>query len=680
MKQNELEKDIQFVKGVGEKRAALFHKLGIFNVGDLLQYYPRAYLDKSDLKTAAQAEDGEKCALRCTMISAVTEHRIRRGLTLYKCSFSDGETVIRVTIFNNVYLAKALRIYEEYLLYGKIEKNLTWAAMSSPMIEPFAAADAITPVYAATERLSSKTIERIVKTALKEVQFTETLSEQLLVRFALAGKNFAMHEIHFPAGRKNLEEARRRLIFEELLVLNLGLGRMKGQKKSKTPVQIQTDYTGDFLKLLPFQLTNAQSAAIQDCVKDMQSGFCMNRLIEGDVGSGKTAVAEAVIYTAVRNGYQCALMAPTEILAAQHYASVGPVLGKAGVHTELLTGSTPAAEKRAIKARLASGETDLVIGTHAILQADVAFHDPGLVITDEQHRFGVEQRAMLSQKGSRLHTLVMSATPIPRTLALTIFGDLDISVLDEMPPGRVPVRTDVVTSAYHARIYKFIQQACRRGEQAYIVCPLVDEATQEEAGLKSATAYANELAAGPLAGLQVGLLHGKMKAKDKEKAMLDFAEGRTQVLVATTVIEVGVDVPAATIMLIENAERFGLSALHQLRGRVGRGKLQSYCILVSDAKGEAAKNRLHAMKTYTSGFQIAEVDLKMRGPGDFFGKRQNGLPQMMIADMAGDTETLLASKQAAEEILKNDFALQLPQNQMLKQAIDKMFQTKFVAN
>lgn len=680
MKQQEFKKDIQFVKGVGEKRAALFHKLGIFNVGDLLQYYPRAYLDKSDLKTAMQAEDGEKCALRCTMISAVTEHRIRRGLTLYKCNFSDGETVVRVTIFNNVYLAKSLRIYEEYLLFGKLEKSLTWAAMSSPMIEPFAAADAITPVYSATERLSSKTIERIVKNALHDVHFEETLSTEIRDRYALAGKDFAMHEIHFPASRKNLESAKRRLIFEELLVLNLGLARMKGQKKTTTPEKIQQDYTGDFLKLLPFQMTKAQSRAVSDCIKDMQSGSAMNRLVEGDVGSGKTAVAEAVIYTAVRNGYQCALMAPTEILAQQHYASVGPLLGKAGVHTELLTGSTPAAEKRAIKARLASGETDLIIGTHAILQADVTFQNPGLVITDEQHRFGVEQRAMLTKKGSRLHTLVMSATPIPRTLALTIFGDLDISILDEMPPGRMQVRTDVVDSRYHARIYKFIQDACRRGEQAYIVCPLVDEATQEEAGLKSAAAYADELAAGPLNGLRIGLLHGKMKAKDKEKAMLDFANGQTQVLVATTVIEVGVDVPRATIMLIENAERFGLSALHQLRGRVGRGKLQSYCILVSDAVGEAAKQRLHAMKTCTSGFEIAEIDLKMRGPGDFFGKRQNGLPQMKIADMASDIKTLQASRQAAEEILQSDFALQAPQNRLLKEAIDEMFQTKFVAN
>lgn len=680
MKQPQLEKDIQFVKGVGEKRAALFRKLGICSVDDLLQYYPRAYLDKSDLKTAAEAKDGEKCALRCTMISAVTEHRIRRGLTLYKCSFSDGETVIRVTIFNNVYLAKALRIYEEYLLYGKLEKSLTWAAMSSPMIEPFAAADAITPLYHATERLSSKTIERIVKTALQDVHFEETLDPSILARYGLAGKDFAMHQIHFPADRKSLEEARRRLIFEELLVLSLGLGRMKGQKKAKTPIRIQTDYTPDFLKLLPFRPTHAQSRAVQDCIRDMQSGFAMNRLIEGDVGSGKTAVAEAVIYTAVRNGYQCALMAPTEILAEQHYASVGPLLGRAGVHTELLTGSTPAAEKRAVKARLQSGETDLVIGTHAILQSDVAFQNPGLVITDEQHRFGVEQRALLSKKGSSLHTLVMSATPIPRTLALTIFGDLDISVLDEMPPGRIPVRTDVVTSAYHTRIYKFIQKACARGEQAYIVCPLVDESTQEEAGLKSAAAYAEELQKGPLAGLRVGLLHGKMKPKDKEKAMLDFACGATQVLVATTVIEVGVDVPAATIMLIENAERFGLSALHQLRGRVGRGQKQSYCILVSDAEGESAKTRLHAMKTCTSGFQIAEIDLKMRGPGDFFGKRQNGLPQMKIADMAGDTDTLLAAREAAERILKDDPLLQRPQNSLLGAAIDEMFAAKFVAN
>ena len=410
---------------------------------------------------------------------------------------------------------------------------------------------------------------------------------------------------------------------------------------------------------------------MRECCADMASGYPMNRLLQGDVGSGKTAVAAGIIYTAVKNGYQCALMAPTEILAAQHAETLLEMLGSAGIKTDLLTGSTSKKEKRRIKEALIDGETDLVIGTHALIQNDVEFKNLGLVITDEQHRFGVNQRANLAMKGEEVHTLVMSATPIPRTLALMIYGDLDISVLDELPPGRQTVRTDVVDSRYHKRIYTFIKKQIAAGNQAYIVCPLVEEG--ENTDMISAEKYAEELANGDFKGINIGLLHGKMKPAQKENVMRAFADGDIKLLVATTVIEVGVDVPAATVMVIENAERFGLSQLHQLRGRVGRGKAQSYCILVSDSKSDTAMQRLKTMKKYSDGFKIADEDLKLRGPGDFFGNRQHGLPDLKIADMLEDMETLKKCRQCADRILAEDFNLDLPKYKALANRISDLF-------
>lgn len=645
------EYDIRYLKGVGEKTARLYNKLGIFTVDDLIRHYPRKYLDYSNTVSVKDAPPDTPVFIKATMITPVKESMIRKGLTLYKCNFSDSETVIRVTIFNNKYLAKALRTFDDYILYGKVEKTFTSASMSSPQIERADKAE-VHPVYPTTEKLSVKAISNSVRNALALVgKIPETLSDDILKKYDLVSLDFATRQIHFPSDEKNIEPARRRLIFDELLTLQLGLLKLKEKDVKGNSCKIKKDFTNEFYSLLPFTPTGAQQRAVADCIEDMQSDRMMNRLIQGDVGSGKTAVAGAVIYTVIKNGAQAALMAPTEILATQHFESFKKLFASTDVRVALLTGSVKAGEKKEIKRALCNGEIDLIVGTHALIQNDVEFENLGLVCTDEQHRFGVQQRANLAMKGDNPHLMVMSATPIPRTLGLIIYGDLDISLLDELPPGRQEIRTDVVTSAYHKRIYKFIRDAVDRGEQAYIVCSLVDEG---ESDLISAKEYADNLAKNEFVGYSVGLLHGKMKPAEKDRVMQSFAEGETQILVSTTVVEVGVDVPNATVMLIENADRFGLSQLHQLRGRVGRGKNKSYCILVSDNKSDSSRERLQVMKHTSNGFDIADYDLKSRGPGDFFGKRQHGLPDLKIADMLEDTETLRQCRECALKMLESD--------------------------
>lgn len=645
------EYDIRYLKGVGEKTARLYNKLGIFTVDDLIRHYPRKYLDYSNTVSVKDAPPDTPVFIKATMITPVKESMIRKGLTLYKCNFSDGETVIRVTIFNNKYLAKALRTFDDYILYGKVEKTFTSASMSSPQIERADKAE-VHPVYPTTEKLSVKAISNSVRNALALVgKIPETLSDDILKKYDLVSLDFATRQIHFPTDEKNVEPARHRLIFDELLTLQLGLLKLKEKDVKGNSCKIKKDFTNEFYSLLPFTPTSAQQRAVADCIEDMQSDRMMNRLIQGDVGSGKTAVAGAVIYTVIKNGAQAALMAPTEILATQHFESFKKLFESTDVRVALLTGSVKAGEKKEIKRALCNGEIDLIVGTHALIQNDVEFENLGLVCTDEQHRFGVQQRANLAMKGDNPHLMVMSATPIPRTLGLIIYGDLDISLLDELPPGRQEIRTDVVTSAYHKRIYKFIRDAVDRGEQAYIVCSLVDEG---ESDLISAKEYADNLAKNEFVGYSVGLLHGKMKPAEKDKVMQSFAEGETQILVSTTVVEVGVDVPNATVMLIENADRFGLSQLHQLRGRVGRGKNKSYCILVSDNKSDSSRERLQVMKHTSNGFDIADYDFKSRGPGDFFGKRQHGLPDLKIADMLEDTETLRQCRECALKMLESD--------------------------
>ena len=665
-----LDSNIQFIKGVGEKGAKLFNSLGIFCVDSLIHFYPRKYEDWSASKNLEAVKSGETVSIKATLITPVKEAMIRRGLTLFKCKFSDGENVISVTIFNNKYLAKSLRIYEDYYLYGKIEKSLLNFSMNSPKIEKAENILAIQPVYPAKEKLTSRSISKIMKTALDELgEIEETLDDEIMQKYSLISLDKAIRNIHFPNSADDYLPARKRLIFEELLTLQLGLLKLKSNKKSETALVIKDDYSSEFEKLLPFNLTNAQKRTISECLQDMKSKYPCNRLVQGDVGSGKTAVAASLIYSVIKNGYQATMMAPTEILATQHYESLLKILAPAGINIRLLTGSTPAKEKKEIKKALFDGEIDLIIGTHALIQNDVAFKNLALVITDEQHRFGVKQRAQLAEKGEDVHTIVMSATPIPRTLGLILYGDLDISILDELPPGKQEIRTDVVDSRYHKRLYKFIKDAIARGEQCYIVCPAVEE---NETNIKSAEELADELANGEFKGYNLGILHGKMKPKDKEAIMKSFASGKVSLLVATTVVEVGVDVPNATIMVIENAERFGLSTLHQLRGRVGRGNKKSYCVLVSDAKGKTARERLMTMKKYSDGFKIADTDLKLRGPGDFFGSRQHGLPELKIADMVEDMDTLQNAQECAKSILRNDFSLS--NHPALKNQMNKMFE------
>ena len=591
-----LSSNIKYIKGVGEKRAGLFGSLAIFDVDALIHFFPRKYEDWTKTKTVRELENGDVVSIKATMITPVKEHMIRRGMTLYKCRFSDGESIINVTIFNNKYQAQALRVYEDYVLFGKIEKNLTSASMSSPKIERLDTGVRVHPVYPATGKLTSNAIAKVVKTALESLEeIPETLDKSVRDKYNLISLDRAIRQIHFPDSEEDMQQARHRLIFEELLTLQIGLLKLKGRNKTKTNLRMTADFTEEFKSLLPFEMTNAQKRAIKDCLVDMAGDYPMNRLLQGDVGSGKTAVAAGLCFTVIRNGYQCALMAPTEILAVQHYEGLSKMLLSTGINVRLLTGSTKAKEKREIKAALIEGEIDLLIGTHAIIQNDVEFKSIGLVITDEQHRFGVKQRAALAEKGEGIHTLVMSATPIPRTLGLILYGDLDISMLDELPPGRQEIRTDVVDSRYHQRLYKFIKDAADRGEQAYIICPAIEE-SEESIALKSAEQYAQELSESAFRGYNIGLLHGKMKPKEKDNVMKAFSSGDVQILVATTVVEVGVDVPNATIMVIENAERFGLSQLHQLRGRIGRGSKKSFCVLVSDSKSESSRNRLEVMK------------------------------------------------------------------------------------
>lgn len=668
-----LSSNIKYIKGVGEKRAGLFGSLAIFDVDALIHFFPRKYEDWTKTKTVRELENGDVVSIKATMITPVKEHMIRRGMTLYKCRFSDGESIINVTIFNNKYQAQALRVYEDYVLFGKIEKNLTSASMSSPKIERLDTGVRVHPVYPATGKLTSNAIAKVVKTALESLEeIPETLDKSVRDKYNLISLDRAIRQIHFPDSEEDMQQARHRLIFEELLTLQLGLLKLKGRNKTKTNLRMTADFTEEFKSLLPFEMTNAQKRAIKDCLVDMAGDYPMNRLLQGDVGSGKTAVAAGLCFTVIRNGYQCALMAPTEILAVQHYEGLSKMLLSTGINVRLLTGSTKAKEKREIKAALIEGEIDLLIGTHAIIQNDVEFKSIGLVITDEQHRFGVKQRAALAEKGEGIHTLVMSATPIPRTLGLILYGDLDISMLDELPPGRQEIRTDVVDSRYHQRLYKFIKDAADRGEQAYIICPAIEE-SEESIALKSAEQYAQELSESAFRGYNIGLLHGKMKPKEKDNVMKAFSSGDVQILVATTVVEVGVDVPNATIMVIENAERFGLSQLHQLRGRIGRGSKKSFCVLVSDSKSESSRNRLEVMKKNRNGFKIADEDLKARGPGDFFGERQHGLPALKIADMLQDMETLHLAQKCAGEILAEDNNLDLQKNKPLCDNINKMF-------
>lgn len=669
-----LDTDIKYLKGVGERRAAMLSRLGVSDVNALVRLYPRIHEDWSQIKSINEAQIGEICCIKGIVGSPVRKNLIRKGLTLYKTEITDGSGIMGITIFNSRFAAEKLTEGDEFLFFGRVGGNLYRKEMNSPEIEPAEGADRIRPIYPQTHGLNSKMIEKLVRTALTECrdELVDPIPLWLREKYCLMNLPDSLWNIHFPKSPDYLEEARRRLIFEELLILQLGLEKMRSQTQKNAGAIIERDFSEEYFSHLPFSPTGAQRRAVKEAMRDMMSGRQMNRLLQGDVGSGKTAVAAALVYSAAKNSMQSALMAPTEVLAEQHYKTFLKLFEGCSINVELLTGSDTAAQKRRKKEALKAGEIDLLIGTHAIIQSDVEFKSLALVITDEQHRFGVEQRNALGEKGKNPHLYVMSATPIPRTLALIIYGELDISILDELPPGRQKIETYAVTSELRQRAYNYVKKHLDAGRQGYIICPLVDEG-ESDTELASAVKYADELQRGDFRGYTVGLMHGKMKSVDKKKVMESFSNGETQLLVSTTVIEVGVDVPNAVIMVIENAERFGLSQLHQLRGRIGRGQYKSTCILITDAKNDTAQRRMKVMETTTDGFKIADEDLKLRGPGEFFGSRQHGLPEMKIADMLEDRSTLEETQRAAKEIMARDPELSSPESAALKNEIQRLF-------
>ncbi len=654
----ELQTDIRYLKGVGESRAALYQKLGIETVEDLLYHIPRRYIDLTRPTPLAAAVPGQKCAVRALLAAKGREQRIRRGLSLFKLTAVDGPVTLHITFFNAKYTVEALREGEEYIFYGSLTGGFYSRQMDSPQVFRPEEAGTLLPVYSLTQGLSNKMVSRQVTEALNRVeQLPDPLEGSgLPQQYGLLSYSQALHAVHFPPDWQAIETGRNRMVFDELLCLSLCFARMReGRHRLHVPPMRMQPLT-EYYRALPYELTGAQQRAIAEAMSDMCSGTPMNRLVQGDVGSGKTAVAAALCFFAHRNGAQSTLMAPTEILAQQHYNSLAPLLGSLGMQVALLTGSLSPKKKETLKTALAAGEIDLCIGTHALLTDDTAFANLGLVVTDEQHRFGVQQRAALRQKGRDAHVLVMSATPIPRTLAMIVYGDLEISVIDELPAGRRPIRTYLIDSTIRQRAFGYIKKHLDEGYQAYLVCPAVQSEDEDTAAasLKSAVEYAEELAHGAFGDYRVGLLHGKMRPAQKEKVMAEFAAGEIQLLVATTVVEVGVDVPNAVIMMVENAERFGLSQLHQLRGRVGRGQVQSHCILLSDTENPDTLERLRVLCGTNDGFKIAEEDLKQRGPGDFFGERQHGLPEMKIADLAADSRLLQKAREAADALTERD--------------------------
>ena len=676
--------------GVGEVRAKKLEKLGLVRCADLISYFPRDYEDRRQVYSIRSAPLGQKVCISAMAAEHPRLSRIRKGLDLVKLKVVDQAGALHITFFNQGYVERALRAGEEYIFYGVVEEQGSRRTMVNPIFERVGKQNftgCIVPVYPLTAGITNHLLCTLTQQAVAACaqDMPETLPRGVRLDHELAQAEFSYRNIHFPESFQALELARRRLTFEELFYLSAGLAMLKGRRGDVLGCAIPSRPMEEFLARLPFPLTGAQRRVMEEISRDMASGRPMNRLVQGDVGSGKTVVAAYAAWLAAGAGYQSALMAPTEVLAEQHFRSLSALLEPAGVRVGLLTGSITPAGKKKVRQALAAGEIDLIIGTHALLSQGVEFAKLGLMVADEQHRFGVAQRAALAAKGDSPHVLVMSATPIPRTLALIIYGDLDVSVIDELPPGRTPVETYVVREDKRARMYNFVRRLVGEGRQVYIICPAVEENTEgtmqnvewEGDGpaldLKAVTTYAKKLQTEVFPDLRVDFLHGKMKPREKEAVMAAFAAGETQVLVSTTVIEVGVDVPNAALIIIENAERFGLSQLHQLRGRVGRGKHQSYCVLITNTRSVEAMQRLRTLASTADGFKISEEDLKLRGPGDFFGSRQHGLPQMKLADLAGDMRLLSEAQESARRLLMADPTLSQPENRPVLERVRALF-------
>ena len=665
---------VRYLKGVGPKTAERFEKLGILTLSDLLCHYPRRYLDFSKPYSIAEAPADTECVVKAEVFAKPGGRILPGGRRMERITAGDDVSSLEITWFNNPYAAQKLELGQEYYFQGIVTGGMLRRQMVNPQVRTDAQVKSspFEAVYPQTEGLTSSAIAKCVRQLLPHAELLpDPLPPEMLKKYRLLSKADAVRAIHCPATEEEAFAARRRLIYEELLVLQLGIGRMKNHGAASTGAPMKKADASPFWESLPFSPTGAQRRAVEEILTDMSGETSMNRLLQGDVGSGKTLVAAAAIWACIRAGYQAALLAPTEILADQHAENLNRLLSPFGMRVALLTGGMKAAARRTTLAAIRDDEADLIVGTHAILSEGVEFARLGLAVVDEQHRFGVRQRGLLAEKAANPHLLVMSATPIPRTLGLLMYGDLDISILDELPPGRKPVKTRCITGKKRADLYGFLDREIDSGRQVYIVCPAIEDAGGS--GLNAVKSYYEDIAKAYLPDRRVGLMHGKLKPKEKAEVMDDFKSGRLDALVSTTVIEVGVDVPNATVMVIENAERYGLSALHQLRGRVGRGAAESWCFLVSDNASESVQKRLKFLCSTSDGFAVAQYDLETRGPGDFFGSRQHGLPTLQIADLMNDTRTLHAAQSEAVALLAEDPLLERPEHALLARQVEQMF-------
>ena len=665
---------VRYLKGVGPKTAERFEKLGILTLSDLLCHYPRRYLDFSKPYSIAEAPADTECVVKAEVFAKPGGRILPGGRRMERITAGDDVSSLEITWFNNPYAAQKLELGQEYYFQGIVTGGMLRRQMVNPQVRTDAQVKSspFEAVYPQTEGLTSSAIAKCVRQLLPHAELLpDPLPSEMLKKYRLLSKADAVRAIHCPATEEEAFAARRRLIYEELLVLQLGIGRMKNHGAASTGAPMKKADAFPFWESLSFSPTGAQRRAVEEILTDMSGETSMNRLLQGDVGSGKTLVAAAAIWACIRAGYQAALLAPTEILASQHAENLNRLLSPFGMRVALLTGGMKAAARRTTLAAIRDDEADLIVGTHAILSEGVEFARLGLAVVDEQHRFGVRQRGLLAEKAANPHLLVMSATPIPRTLGLLMYGDLDISILDELPPGRKPVKTRCITGKKRADLYGFLDREIDSGRQVYIVCPAIEDAGGS--GLNAVKSYYEDIAKAYLPDRRVGLMHGKLKPKEKAEVMDDFKSGRLDALVSTTVIEVGVDVPNATVMVIENAERYGLSALHQLRGRVGRGAAESWCFLVSDNASESVQKRLKFLCSTSDGFAVAQYDLETRGPGDFFGSRQHGLPTLQIADLMNDTRTLHAAQSEAVALLAEDPLLERPEHALLARQVEQMF-------
>ena len=667
---------VTILKGVGPTMAKRFAQLNIFTLQDLICHFPRGYEDRTHLTTIDKLEVDVPACFKAVVMGTPRTAHIRKGLDITRVQIADHTARLNVTFFNNKFAAEQLRYGEEYIFYGAVSGDFIGYSMTNPVFETLEsqpmATRRVLPIYPLTAGLSNAAVLKAVRQALSICDPpAEILPESVRREFGILDADRAYYAIHEPQSMAEAEMAKKRLIFEEFFVFSAGLSLIRAQRAQKKTKPYENLDMKPFYDSLPFTLTGAQQRAVDEILNDLGSGAAMNRLVQGDVGSGKTMIAAAAAYCAVRNGRQAAMMAPTEILAEQHYHSLNKLFAPLGVFVGLLTGSMTPKQKREAREAIAAGEIQLAVGTHALLSESTVFQDLGLVITDEQHRFGVAQRAKLSAKGQDPHLLVMSATPIPRTLALLMYGDLEVSIVNELPPGRQPVETFLVNESYRARINAFIRKQVQENHQCFVVCPAVEET--EDLSIKAATVWAETLQQTVFPDLRIALIHGQMKSAEKEAAMASFARGEADVLVATTVIEVGVDVPNATLMVIEDADRFGLSQLHQLRGRVGRGGAKSYCILTSQNRNPDTLGRLKALCKTTDGFRIAEEDLKLRGPGDFFGSRQSGLPAFRVANLSMDLQTLKDAQNASANWIDTEGTADTPEGIALRARIGELF-------